>query len=123
LPCLTFIFSGVIFYFRFCSISPRSTKLKFISSERKVLRSKSSTELSEKEARAELARAESLYVLGITSAYVEQARKAVEAKFGKSPGVISIGKPICTPALCVKMTVPSRGSFRLSDVGMRFFTV
>ena len=95
--------------------------MRAITKERKVLRPKAER-LSDKKIREELARAERLYVLGINSAYVEQARKAVEARFGKSPTEISVGEPALRPALCVKMSVPCR-PVRLADIRMQFYTV
>jgi hypothetical protein len=61
-----------------------------------------------------------LYVLGINSAFVEQARKAVEARFGKSPEIIP-SEPLVKPAFCVKMSVPNTPR-RLTDIRMQFFT-
>ena len=88
-------------------------------SERKRYRPKSSSMLSEKEARERLKVAERLYVLGINSAHVEQTRKAVEAKFGISPEIV-IGEPTNNPALCVKVGLIRR---RITDTRMEFSIV
>ncbi len=95
--------------------------MRGITNERKILRPKSSATLSEKEARKELAKAESLYVLGVNSAYVEQTRRAFEAKYGRSPELF-LGKPACGPALCAKVSFPC-GLARITDFRVRFFTI
>jgi hypothetical protein len=93
--------------------------VKAIVKERKTLRPRAE-KLSDREIREQLKKAESLYVLGINSAYVEQARKAVEARFGRSPKEMSVGEPLFKPAFCVKMSTPCRAA-RLSDIRMQFF--
>lgn len=88
--------------------------------EKKRIRPKTASTLSEREARRELERAESLYVLGINSAYVEQVRKAFEAKYGICPKKIYAGEPSFGTGLCAKVSFPSRPG-RVSDVRMQLF--
>jgi len=94
--------------------------LRAIVKERKTHRPKVE-KLSDREIKEKLRDAEKLYILGINSAYVEQARKAVEARFGKSPKIV-IGEPISSPALRMKMSAPSR-STRLANIRMQFSVV
>ncbi len=101
--------------------TPKESMLRrrLVSNERKSLHPKSTGRLSDKEVREELAKAEKLYVLGINSAHVKQALRAVELRFGESPKVV-VGAPNTTPALLVKMSFPKRG---VINARMTFFVV
>lgn len=94
--------------------------MRFTGNERKRIRSKSKTELSDAEVRMALANAEKLYVLGINSEFVNQAHRAVMARFGESPEITAC-EPVNRPALCVKMVVPNSKSVRPTDIRMQFF--